>query len=557
MNDHLTRRGFLRGGLALGVGGAALPALLDACGSSQATTGSANKVALPTYVAPKVPTPQLPGNSLGVQNTYWQTPSNLVQSVHGTPGNGGTVTSLTITYNTPPSPMSQNAYWQELNKRLGVTYQPTIVAASDFPDKMATTMASSSFPDFMLIYGGISQYGAVPNEVQFFQSKCTDLTPYLSGDAVKEYPNLAALSDFSWKSTVYNGRIYALPIPEGVWWEGMFILQDLADQAGISKPKNADEFKRLMTELNRPKEGRWAMGGQKGFSYNLNFFFQMFGVPNYWAVDKSGKFTANLETEGAQEAVAYVRSLNQAGLFHPQAASMTTVQAKDAFYAAQICSYQDGFGAYTGLQTNTAQTSGHTVGVFVPPAHNGGRSQYYFGVGSFAITAIPKASRARVEELLRIANYFAAPFGSEEGFFLSYGIKGVDYNPDAQGNPVETARGKSEVNPNGLATGFITAALPATFTPGQEAYAKAIYQSQKELAPIGVSNPTIGLYSPTNATNGSTLNTNFNDGVSSIIAGREPMSYWKTVVQDWRSQGGDQIRKEYQQAYSKSKGGKA
>lgn len=557
MNSHLTRRGFLRGGLALGAGGVALPTLLDACGSSQATTGSANKVTLPAYVAPKVPAPQFAGDAAGVENAYWQTPSNLVQSVHATPGSGGTVTSLTITYNTPPSPMSQNAYWQELNKRLGVTYQPTIVAASDFPEKMATTMASSSLPDFMLIYGGISQYGAVPNEVQFFQSKCTDLTPYLSGDAVKEYPNLAALSDFSWKSTVYNGHIYALPIPEGVWWEGMFFLQDLADQAGISHPKNADEFKRLMTALNRPKEGRWAMGGQTGFSYNLNFFFQMFGVPNYWKVDKSGKFTASLETEGAREAVAYVRSLNQAGLFHPQAASMTTVQAKDAFYAAQICSYQDGFGAYTGLQTNTAQTSGHTVGVFVPPAHNGGRSEYYFGVGTFAVTAIPKASSSRVKELLRIANYFAAPFGSEENMFLRYGINGVDYTLDTQGNPVVTSRGKSEVNPNGLSTGFITAALPATFTPGQEAYAKAIYQSEKALAPIGVSNPTIGLYSPTNATHGSTLNTNFNDGASSIIAGREPMSYWKTVVQQWRSQGGDQIRKEYQQAYAKSKGGKS
>lgn len=557
MNSHLTRRGFLRGGLALGAGGAALPVLLDACAGAQSTAGSANNVALPAYIAPKIPPPQLAGDAAGVQNTYWQTPSNLVQSVHKTPGNGGTVTSLTITYNTPPTPMSQNAYWQELNKRLGVTYQPTIVAASDFPDKMATTMASSSLPDFMLIYGGISQYGAVPNEVQFFQDKCTDLTPYLSGAAAKAYPNLAALSDFSWKSTVYDSRIYALPVPEGVWWEGMFIIQDLADQAGISQPKNADEFQRLMTELNRPKEGRWAMGAQTGFSFNLNFFFQMFGVPNYWRVDKSGKFTANIETDAAQEAVAYVRGLYQAGLFHPQSESMTTVQCKDAFYAAQICSYQDGFGAYTGLQTNTAETSGHTVGVFVPPAHNGGRSEYYFGVGTFAVTAIPKASKSRVEELLRIADYFAAPFGSEEYFFLNYGIPGVDYKPDAHGNPVETTRGQSEVNPNGLSTGFITTALPATFTPGQEAYAKAIYQSEKQLAPIGISNPTIGLYSPTNASNGSTLNTNLNDGISSIIAGRESMSYWKTVLEQWRSQGGNQIKQEYQQAYAKSKGAKA
>lgn len=558
VNSDVTRRGFLRGGLALGAGGLALPALLDACGSAISTQGTANNVKLPTYMAPKIPAAQFPGDTAGVQNIYYQLPSTLTQSVKGTPGNGGTVTALTLTYNTPPSPMSQNAFWQELNKRLGVTYQPTLVAAADFAEKMATTMASSSLPDFMLIFGGVSQYGAVPNEVEFFQSKCTDLTPYLSGDAAKQYPNLAALSDFAWKSSVYDSKIYAIPIPEGVWWEGMFILQDLADQAGISQPKNSTEFKQVMTEINAPKQGRWAIGGQTGFSYNLNFFFQMFGVPNFWAVDKNGKFTANLETPQAQEAVAYMRTLHEAGLFHPQAESMTTVQCKDAFYAAQICSYQDGFGAYTGLQTNTTTTSGHTVGVIVPPGHSGGRGQYYFGSGVFAVTAIPKTSKSRVEELLRIADYFAAPFGSEEYLFLNYGISGVDYNPDAHGNPILTKQGQSEVNPNGVETNFITTALPATYTPGQQTYAKNIYASEKVLAPIGTTNPTIGFYSPTNATQGSTLNTNLNDGAASVIAGREPISYWKTVVEQWRSQGGSQIRKEYEQAYQKAhKGGRA
>lgn len=553
MSSQVTRRGFLRGGLALGVGGTALPALLDACGSAASTAGSAGAAALPTYVAPKVPAAQLPGNTAGVQNCYWQMPSNLVQTVKSPPGNGGTVTSMQITYNSPPTPVSQNAYWQELNKRLGVNYQPSIVSASDYPDKMATTMASNDLPDLLMLFTSPAHVlSAVPGVGQFLQYKCEDLTPYLSGDAVKAYPNLAALGDVNWNACAYNGRIYTLPTPQGAWWEGMFILQDLADQAGISQPKSADEFKRLMTELNRPKQGRWAMGGQTGFSYNLNFFFSMFGVPNHWAVDKSGKFTADLETEAAKEAVAYVRDLYQAGLFHPQAGSMTTVQAKDAFYAAQICSYQDGFGAYTGLQTNTASTSGHTVGVVVPPGHNGGPGKFYFATPSWANTCIPKASRSKVEELLRIANYFAAPFGSEEYLFLNYGVEGIDYTRDAQGNPIQTTKGKNEVN---LAVNFVAEPQGVVFTPGQPNYAKAVYNSEKALVRIGIPNPTADLFSPTFARAGSTLLTNLNDGASAIIAGREPLSYWKTVVDQWRSQGGNQIRKEYQQAYAKTKGG--
>ena len=550
MEGSLTRRTFLRSGIGVGLGGAALPGLLGACVTAQTSSTAGRAVKLPTYVAPKLPPPQLAGDTAGVQNAYWQMPAKLVRSVEGRPGTGGSVTSLTLTYSTPPTPYSENAYWKELNNRLGVNYQPTIVGASDFPEKMATAMASNQLPDFMLLYGGVSQYGAIPHVIEFMEAKCEDLTPYLSGDAVKAYPNLAALGDFAWSSTVYNGRIYALPIPSGVFWNCLFILQDLADQVGISQPKNADEFERLMTQLNRPKDGRWALGAQVGFSYNLNFFFQMFGVPNGWSVDKSGHFTGNVETAGAQEAIAFMRKLYQAGLFHPQAGSMTTVQAKNAFYAAQICAYQDGFGAYYGNQTNVAQTSGHSVSVVVPPSHNGGRRQYNLGIGTFAITTIPKASRSRVEELLRIANYLAAPFGSEENFFLGNGLEGIDFTKDAQGNPVQTPRGQSEVQ---LALGFITSPQSAVFTPRGSKYAKAIHDSEKALVSIGVANPTVGLYSPTNARVGSTLMHTFNDGASAIISGRAPMSSWKNVVQDWRSQGGDQIRKEYEQAYGKSK----
>ena len=51
----------------------------------------------------------------------------------------------------------------------------------------------------------------VNNVPQFLQASCADLTPYLAGDAVKDYPNLAAYPTNSWKPMVFNGAIYAVP----------------------------------------------------------------------------------------------------------------------------------------------------------------------------------------------------------------------------------------------------------------------------------------------------------------------------------------------------------
>lgn len=60
------------------------------------------------------------------------------------------------------------------------------------------------------------------------------------------------------------------------------------------------------------------MGAATNSMYNLGFFQQLFGAPNGWSVDKSGKFTSALETEATKEALAYLRQLVGFGVFHPQ-----------------------------------------------------------------------------------------------------------------------------------------------------------------------------------------------------------------------------------------------
>ena len=47
----------------------------------------------------------------------------------------------------------------------------------------------------------------------FLDAKCTDLTQYLAGDAIRDYPNLAAIPSRSWKGALVNGKIYGVPIP--------------------------------------------------------------------------------------------------------------------------------------------------------------------------------------------------------------------------------------------------------------------------------------------------------------------------------------------------------
>src|SRR5437764_12041471 len=106
---------------------------------------------------------------------------------------------MTYTSTAVPPAADQNPGWQEVNRQVGSTLKMNMTPFADyFGTKLQVTMAGGELPDLFFIIAdpGIS---IVP---EFFTARAADLTPYVSGDAVKEYPNLAAIPTRAWTTTV-------------------------------------------------------------------------------------------------------------------------------------------------------------------------------------------------------------------------------------------------------------------------------------------------------------------------------------------------------------------
>jgi len=73
---------------------------------------------------------------------------------------------------------------------------------------------------------------------------------------------------------------------------------------------------------------------------------------------------------------------------------------------------------------------------------------------------------------------------------------------------------------------------------------RAAHELEHMLLPAGVTDPAWGLYSPTLGSKGPVINRAVVDGVTDIVAGRRPLSDFDGIVQEWLSNGGEQIRKE-------------
>jgi putative aldouronate transport system substrate-binding protein len=533
--------------VAPGTSATVAPATIAAAPTVTAKAGGALPTYAPTTTGPK---PDISSSGPLYEDGFSTYPTNPLKALPSTPpGTGSRVDIFTTAFlPLPPNPVDQNPAWQEVNKQLNANVNFSSVSQADFQAKFAALMAGNDLPDIALVRD------MTPNLSAALQTQAADLTPYLGGDAAKDYPNLAAIPTFAWKNcgAVQNGHLYMIPIERYAPGYTLYRNSEIYDaEIGPNyTPKNADDFKRVLQQLNRPAEGRWAIGAWQNTAFQLTFFLSTFGVPNNWAQDSSGKLTKDFETPQYQQAVAYLRDLVAAGVFHPDSPTLVDVNAgRTYFLGGKWVLNLEIFGvAWQDLLQRGPKLQPSVTALPIAPfaAVDGQKAVHYLRPGYIAMNMLKKAPPERLKELLRIINWLAAPFGSAEDLLLTVGVKDVDYTVDANGNVIPTD--KSNADANLVNWKYHVQHPQVAYATGVPAYAKLATDFEKIAVPLGVPDPSWGLWSPTNEKRGVPLNQTFMDGVTDIVAGRRPVTDLAGLVGDWRNGGGEQIRTEFQQA---------
>jgi putative aldouronate transport system substrate-binding protein len=284
--------------------------------------------------------------------------------------------------------------------------------------------------------------------------------------------------------------------------------------------------------------------------YYIYYYAAMFGAPNNWAVDASGKLTKDVETPQYKEAIAYVRDLVVAGVYHPDALTIgdSTVARNNLIGSKYILDVETFGNAWQDAWTRGPKQTPPVIpqAVLPFPAHDGGKPQHFLGKGYFGTTTFKKASPDRVKELLRIANWLAAPFGSAEDLLLTIGVKDVDYTLEADGSI--TVLPASNTDANSVPWKYIVQRPQVAYWPGIPEYARAATDFEKVAISVGVADPTLGFTSTTLDSKGVPLAQALTDGITDVLAGRRQLSEFDQVVKDWQTNGGNDIRTELQQA---------
>lgn len=538
----LTRRSFI------GAASAAAVTLYTAgCGTNGNDDGApaddaggvrGGSLAMPTYQPFGGVKPDLPGNELGVPSAYFAFPRPAVQAFASPPLSGGTITAMmTLAGGAVPAPMGRNRWWQGLNERLGAELDVDLSTGEDYASKFASVVAGGALPDIVQI-----QPKRTARMPDLLAAEFEDLTEFLGGDAILEYPFLANLPSTGWRSTVFNGAIFGVP-PQNIVGNPTWITRrDVFDQLGVDPaPADADAFLQMCIDVTDTAVNRYALAQPPNVINNLAG--SMFDAPHGWGVDEAGGFTHMFETDEYRAALDFTARLWDAGVFHPD--SFGSVQIVETFNAGTLVLRTQGGTSYP-LPTNVA---GLDLGFFSPPlAEGGGSARKRLDSGTFQLAAVRKQdSKDRVRELLSVMNYLAAPFGTEEWLFQHYGEEGVHHTWDADLQaPIRTEALAIESFP----AIFLGGPPLVIFNPGNQDVAEEFYSHQAEDVPNGLYDASLGLYSATNDSEGEALTQAVDDVRNDVIQGRKTIDDFERAVSDWRNSGGDRIRQEFEDAYA-------
>jgi len=541
--DATTNRRAFLALLATAAAAAGSGGLLAACSKTPGRGGSATNVdalsgLLPNYKAMSLVKADIAGTP-PVANGFLTYPSNLVDAVTDKPGKGGgTIKAMTPWWGPTPPGLDNSSYLKAVADELGVAVDFTVQDGNTYGDKLSAVLGARDVPDLLCVPSW--EYGKIPAFVDAVKALFEDLTPFLQGDKVSKYPMLAAFPTGAWQYAVWGGRLYSVPWPtDGPFPWALFYRKDLTDAAGVAAPKTINELYDFGKKLTDQAKGVWAFGAVFDM---VQMFHKVPGSEGGWRKKADGTLEHKYETPEYKEALEFTARLFREGLVHPDViANPKGANEKQLFNGGKIHAYQDGIGAWRGMLSEQLKVT-PTFNMQPVPLFSakGGDPLQWGSEAPIFYTFIKKGvGQARVEELLGVLNWAAAPFGTKEWEAREYGVEGKHFTRGGDGSPIPTDLGRTELaNQYGFIVGRTPAIVQTADVPN---YVRDLLTYSNTSVKYLEKNPWAGikLESPSNY---SKIGQPTEDKIQDILRGRRPISELDQVVKDWRSGGGDEGR---------------
>ncbi len=435
-------------------------------------------------------------------------------------------------------PKSGNPWYTAMNDAIGVRVEWQNQDGNTYDEKLGAVLASSDIPDVVVVPGW-NLTGKIPSAVN---AKFADLGPYLSGDRVKDYPNLAAVPTDAWQRALFGGALRGIPMPASyVTNIAPFYRRDVFARRGWTAPRSPEEFLAWAKEATDAKGKVWACDDMKWTAFNA------FGVlpgsdKALWWNMADGRLVNRVETPEYLEALEWTRKLYAAGVVHPDAFAQNQGDSGNRFTAGQVLVYNNDLSHwYSKTAEQAAQNPEFRIAAMDIFGPGGADPELYAQQPANIFTFVSaKAPEAVVRDFLAVANFCAAPYGTKERVLTDYGVEGIHFTY-RDGLPVKNDTraepGDVGLRPHRRSRSYIA-------HPDHPDITRAQVEWQQRMGAFTSKTSFYGL-TVTEPSQWTNLADGFEQLEDDVVRGRKKVGDVQQAVSDWRSRGGDKLRDWY------------
>lgn len=438
-------------------------------------------------------------------------------------------------------------------KQISVTWVPN----SSYNDKFNIIMASGDLPHAIVVADKSPGFIKSVKAGAFWE-----LSPYL-----KDYKNLSRADKKVMKNSSINGEVYGIYRARDLIRASIIIRTDWLDNVGLDMPKTIDDFYEVLKafkEKDPDKNGKddtygmvvpkW-MGLGNGSPWDI--MQTWFGAPNRYGVNENGELVPDFTTDEYMEALFFFKKLYDERLINRDFAVMDSAKWNDPVVKGKAGVIVDTGSRASQIQSALEEKdSGNKDVIDVIGSVEGPKGTYTFPTSGYAgMIAIPKASVKTEKELKEVLEFLDNMNDKQAQIIANNGVEGRNYKlENGAFTSLERNNKKLLYEHEGLAQ--FSMGIPEQRYYIEEQRSKLFKHRQKvmkEGEKIAVFNPAESLVSDVYTQKGAQLDNIILDAKTQFIIGDIDEKGFKDAVELWYKSGGEDLMKELNQLYQKSK----
>jgi len=454
--------------------------------------------------------------------------------------------------------INEDKWVKKLEEMTNSDLDIVLVPHKEYEQKMIQMFATNDIPDVVQGSGGVNGKEMAGSVKAGVFMPLDDLLKQHGQNLLKKIPKDA------WDNVSYNGKIYAIPeYLSNPSRRATFIRKDLLDKAGLPVPKTVDEYLNVLRKFKEMGVENPYMG-RENFKYADTFFGAYDVFPYLSMFEKQGdqilpKF---FDTENMTKALQTYKTMFDEGLISKEFATINATVFKNTILAGKAGIFSMNANELIQWETQLkANVPTAKLEIIPSPVGPDGKGGYYL------YGPVPRAYfiNKNVKDPASIIKFYDWMLSEEAEKFFTFGIEGDTFKTVDGKIEYKAPTDPQAVDEERYRQAFLWLVQDTTYNKGT----LSLTEEGKKL---------MSIYDTTLANEGRD-GINFeprldalmkNPDISPLsdqappvvlqhmvkmVYGKEPISDWPKVLEEWKSKGGNDVIKEANEKFKNQDAG--